>query len=63
MSQDDPGADGDAETYHGYSVDDENQPQDTGTPSRRGLVEPLARATVAGEVAGAEGFVDSRSRS
>jgi hypothetical protein len=36
--------DNDAETYHGYSVDDETQPQDTGdslADSDRGLTDPL----------------------
>jgi hypothetical protein len=39
----DHGDQGDAETYHGYSVDDENQPQDTGDSQAddRGLAEPL----------------------
>jgi hypothetical protein len=35
---------GDNETYHGYSVDDETQPQDTGdslADSDRGLADPL----------------------
>ena len=53
MSQDDTGADieqgigtdpgSDNETYHGYSVDDENQAQDTGDSlvDDRGLAEPL----------------------
>ncbi|NYD43637.1 DUF5709 domain-containing protein [Nocardioides panaciterrulae] len=44
MTQDDPGPDdGDRESYHGYSVDDENQPQDTGDSQAddRGLAEPL----------------------
>ncbi|QNN54885.1 hypothetical protein H9L09_07195 [Nocardioides mesophilus] len=33
----------DQELYHGYSVDDENQPQDTGdsTADDRGLAEPM----------------------
>lgn len=36
--------DNDAETYHGYSVDDETQPQDTGdslADSDRGISDPL----------------------
>ena len=36
--------DNDAETYHGYSVDDETQPQDTGdslADSDRGITDPL----------------------
>jgi hypothetical protein len=36
--------DGDNETYHGYSVDDETQPQDTGdslADSDRGVADPL----------------------
>jgi len=38
------GASNEQESYHGYSVDDENQPQDTGdslADSDRGLVDPM----------------------
>lgn len=43
-SADETGEAHDLETYHGYSVDDENQPQDTGdsqADSDRGVVDPL----------------------
>jgi hypothetical protein len=38
------GSSNDKESYHGYSVDDENQPQDTGdslSDSDRGVADPL----------------------